>query len=159
MMKKIKYICWDMDGTIADLYAVEGWEAKLNAHDAEPYKVAKAIHDMKKLAELMHKAQEKGIEIHITTWLAKNTDHKYNKEVRQAKKAWLARNGFPYDKFHGVKFGTTKANCIRKEIRTNQLALLIDDNAKVRRGWNLGAALDPTRENFLEALEKILEKI
>lgn len=159
MTKKIKYICWDMDGTIADLYGVNEWEAKLNAHNPEPYEIAEPLLDMIKLAEMMKTAQEKGVEVRIITWLARNTNRQYDKAVRKAKREWLAKNGFPYDKFNGVKYGTTKADCIRPIVRSNQTALLIDDNAKVRKGWNLGIALDPTRENFLENLEKILEKI
>ena len=33
-----KMICFDMDGTIADLYAVPGWLEKLRAEDATPYR-------------------------------------------------------------------------------------------------------------------------
>ena len=34
---KMKMICFDMDGTIADLYAVPNWLDKLRAEDASPY--------------------------------------------------------------------------------------------------------------------------
>ena len=30
-------VYFDMDGTIANLYNVEGWESKLRAEDASPY--------------------------------------------------------------------------------------------------------------------------
>ena len=32
----LKMICFDMDGTIADLYAVPNWLEKLRAYDASP---------------------------------------------------------------------------------------------------------------------------
>lgn len=32
----MKMICFDMDGTIADLYAVPNWLDKLRAEDASP---------------------------------------------------------------------------------------------------------------------------
>ena len=35
-----KMICFDMDGTIADLYAVENWLPMLRAFDPTPYEVA-----------------------------------------------------------------------------------------------------------------------
>ena len=37
----LKMICFDMDGTIADLYAVDNWLAKLRAEDETPYQEAK----------------------------------------------------------------------------------------------------------------------
>ena len=36
----LKMICFDMDGTIADLYGVDGWLEKLRAYDATPYLTA-----------------------------------------------------------------------------------------------------------------------
>ena len=36
-------ICFDMDGTIANLYGVENWLAYLVAEDVKPYKEAGVI--------------------------------------------------------------------------------------------------------------------
>ena len=41
-----KMICFDMDGTIADLYNVPNWLPKLRAEDASPYEDAAPIYDM-----------------------------------------------------------------------------------------------------------------
>jgi hypothetical protein len=34
---------------------------------------------------------------------------------------------------------------------------LIDDNAKVRRGWHLGETIDPTACDLLEILKNLLD--
>lgn len=36
-------ICFDMDGTIADLYGVENWFEYLTAENVKPYKIAKPL--------------------------------------------------------------------------------------------------------------------
>ena len=38
-----KMICFDMDGTIADLYGVDGWLDDLINKSARPYEVAKPL--------------------------------------------------------------------------------------------------------------------
>ena len=52
-----KMICFDMDGTIADLYAVEGWEPMLRAEDPTPYLMAEAMWNMAQLAEILSALQ------------------------------------------------------------------------------------------------------
>ena len=49
MMNTPKMICFDMDGTIADLYAVNGWNEMLRAYDPTPYAVADPMWDMEAL--------------------------------------------------------------------------------------------------------------
>ena len=43
-----------------------------------------------------------------------------------------AANNFPYDHFHGVKYGATKADSVRKYLGEDESAILFDDNAKVQ---------------------------
>ena len=49
-----KYLCFDMDGTIADLYAVNGWLEQLRAYNPNPYKVAEPMWDMVELARAIN---------------------------------------------------------------------------------------------------------
>ena len=51
----MRTIWWDMDGTIANLYAVENWLPKLRAEDASPYMEAEVMWNMSQLARLMNK--------------------------------------------------------------------------------------------------------
>lgn len=147
-----KVIVFDMDGTITDFYGVSGWLDDLNNHRTRPYEIAKPLYDMVELANLLEELKEIGYIIAITTWLSANSTKEYDNEVRKAKLEWLARYNFPYDEIHLVKYGTTKANCTRK---LGGFQILVDDNEKVRKGWNLGATID-ANENIIEMLKALL---
>ena len=155
-MQNVKMVCFDMDGTIADLYGVEGWLTDLRRYNAMPYRKANPMWDMAELADLLHQVQAIGIEVRIITWLSKETTADYDKAVRQAKRDWLEFYGFPYDHFHGVQYGATKADSIRKYLDEGETAILFDDNAKVRQGWHMGEAIDPTTTNIIEVLRNLL---
>lgn len=153
---KVKMICFDMDGTIADLYGVEGWLEMLRAENPTPYRQAKPMWDMIELAETLRMLQANGIEIRIITWLSMNSTENYKNETRQAKREWLDELGFPYDNFHGVQYGATKADSVRRYLAENEGAILIDDNAKVREGWHLGETINPTECDIIEILKNLL---
>lgn len=146
-----KMLVFDMDGTIADLYGVDGWLADLRAEKTRPYEMAQPLYNMEDLCETLNKLRSLGWVICVTTWLAKNATKEYNKAVTKAKKEWLAKYGFPYDEIHCVKYGTTKADCTRKK---GGFQILIDDNKKVRDGWTLGTTVNAEFDitKFLKAL-------
>lgn len=146
-----KVLVFDMDGTIADFYGVNGWLDYLKAEDTTPYEKAEPLYDMDRLNEMLLALKMLGWKIVVTTWLAKDGTKEYNDRTRKAKLAWLAKYNFPYDEIHLVKYGTTKANCTRK---MGGYQILIDDNEKVRKGWTLGATIN-ANENILEKLAKI----
>lgn len=147
-------ICFDMDGTIADLYGVDNWLDMLRTYDPTPYANAEPMWDMAELADILNALRANGVEIRIITWLSKETTAEYDNAVRNAKREWLAKYGFPYDHFHGVRYGATKADSVRKYL--NGSAWLIDDNANVRKGWNMGEAIDPTTCDIVELLRGLL---
>ncbi len=155
-MNKIKMICFDMDGTIADLYGVEGWLEMLREENARPYEIARPMWNMAELNEVLKMLQMNGVEIRVITWLSMDSSEDYKEKTRQAKLEWLEKQGFPFNKFHGIAYGTTKANCVRKYLDLNEQAILIDDNAKIRQGWNWGATIDPTTENIIDILKALL---
>ena len=158
-MKNLKMICFDMDGTVADLYGVPDWCKMLRAENPAPYVQAKPMWDMEFLANILGQFQMIGVEIRIITWLSMDSSEQYKDEVRQAKRDWLDEFNFPYDHFHGVAYGTTKADCIRKYLADNEQAILIDDSDKVRKGWHMGETINPTTENICEVLMGILAEI
>jgi hypothetical protein len=154
MMNKI--LVFDMDGTIANLYGVDGWLNALRNFDETPYVVADPLYNMEKLAEMLNLFKGFGWRVVVTTWLAKESNKAYDDKVRKAKIEWLAKQGFPYDEIHLVKYGTTKANCTRK---LGGFQVLIDDNEKIRKGWNLGDTIDAS-ENIIDRLfDYLLEEI
>ena len=146
-----KMLVFDMDGTIADLYGVEGWLADLRAENTRPYEKAEPLYDMENLRNILLMLQDLGWKVVVTTWLAKDATREYNKAVTLAQKAWLAKYNFPYDEIHCVKYGTTKADCTRNK---GGFQILIDDNKKVRDGWTLGTTVNAQYDitKFLKAL-------
>ena len=110
----MKMICFDMDGTIADLYAVPNWLDKLRAEDASTCAEAAPMWDMKALREVLLKLIDKGYEIRIISWLSKDSTEEYKTAVRKAKREWLEKYNFPADKCHFIAYGRTKADCIRR---------------------------------------------
>ena len=158
-MTKVRMIVWDMDGTMADLYGVDGWLEMLRGENPLPYAIAKPMWDMKRLANVLRGLQDFGIEQRIVTWLAMDSTEEYKTETRNAKREWLDRFDFPYDFFHGVQYGATKADSVRRFLAEDETAILIDDNFKVRRGWHLGETVDPTEINVIDFLEALLESL
>ena len=151
---KIKMVCFDMDGTIADLYGVKGWLNDLRNENPRPYIEAKPMWDMRKLADAL---KALNVEIRIITWLSKDSSDEYKDAVRKAKLEWLKEQGFPFDKFHGVQYGATKADSVRKYLAEDETAILIDDNAKIRSGWTLGEAVDPTKVDIVKYLREMVK--
>lgn len=152
MNNEIKVLVFDMDGTIADLYGVNGWLEDLRNENARPYLMAKPMYDTDILNEILGMLKAQGWKVVVTTWLAKDSTEYYKNLVRKAKLQWLAENNFPFDEIHLVQYGTTKANCTRK---LGGYQILIDDNEQVRNGWHLGDTIN-ANENILEKLVDLL---
>lgn len=131
-----KAIFFDMDGTIADLYAVEDWLNMLRAYDPTPYAQAEPMLNMSAFARLLHKAQRLGYKICIISWLSKEPTAEYDMAVTQAKLQWL-ENHLPsveWDKIFILPHGTPKNNFGN--------GFLFDDEEQNRNDWN-GVALEP----------------
>jgi hypothetical protein len=148
-----KVLVFDMDGTIADLYGVEGWLTDLRTENTRPYTEAKPLYDMTILNSILDVFKMCGWRVVVTTWLAKDSTKEYENAVRKAKLEWLEKYNFPYDEIHLVKYGTTKANCTR---RIGGYQVLVDDNEQVRNGWNLGGTIN-AQNDIIEALIELLE--
>lgn len=154
-MEENKILVFDMDGTIVDFYGVEGWLNDLETENTRPYEEARPLYDMNCLNSLIERLKIVGWKIIITTWLSKNGTKEFNDRTRKAKLEWLKKYNFSYDEIHLVKYGTTKANCTRY---IGGYQILIDDNEKVRKGWNLGATINANK-NILKELEKLLDNV
>lgn len=130
-----KEIWFDMDGTIADLYGVDGWLEMLIHGDPTPYKVARPLLRMATLARLLNRLQREGYEIGIVSWLSKTSTAEYDKAVTEVKKEWLTIHlkSVRFDSIDILPYGTPK------EIGRD--GILFDDEEKNRRNWN-GIAYD-----------------
>ena len=149
-----KTIVFDMDGTIADFYGVDGWLECLQTSNPRPYVEAEPLVDMVTLNSLLNLLRGLGWRVVVTSWLAGGSTSDFDMEVRKAKLEWLKKYRFPYDEVHLVKYGTTKANCTRK---LGGYQILVDDNEKVRKGWRLGDTIN-ANENIIVEIQKLLIK-
>ena len=135
----MRTIWWDMDGTIANLYAVENWLPKLRAEDASPYMEAEVMWNMSQLARLMNKVQRLGYKLGIISWTSKDGSASYNKAVAEAKASWLGQHlaSVKFDKVVIVSYGTPKSL-----VMTDEDDILFDDEEQNRDNW-LGQAFEP----------------
>jgi phosphoglycolate phosphatase-like HAD superfamily hydrolase len=138
-MAKVKAYYFDMDGTIADLYGVDGWLADLEAHNPRPYMEAKTMHNMSALAKRIHKAQKQGIKVGIISWLSKTATDDYNKAVEKAKRKWLKKHlkSVTFDEIFIVPYGTPKHTLVADG------SALFDDEHRNRKEWDKGEAYPP----------------
>ena len=142
-------ICFDMDGTIANLYGVEGWLENLIAEDVRPYREAEVLLNMNSLARKLNKLQKQGHEIVVISWLSKCGSENYNKAVTEVKKAWLKKHlgSVRFDEVNIVKYGTPKSLFCKSE---NDI--LFDDEEQNRTDWT-GKAYNVN--NILEVLANV----
>lgn len=148
----MKAIYFDMDGTIADLYNVDGWLEKLREEDVSPYQVAAPMCDMAQLNALMGEFVKIGFTIGVISWAAMESSKEYSRATRAAKKAWINENLPCVSEFHVVKYGTPK-----HQVRKIENSILVDDNAEVRAAWD-GMTID-ANQNILVELQKLLDII
>lgn len=140
-------ICFDMDGTIADLYGVENWLEYLLEENVKPYKIAKPLVNMNTLARRLNNLQRKGYEIGVISWTSKGGSDEYNTEVEAAKRAWLRKHlaSVKFDFIAVVPYGYNKA-----AFANSEKDVLFDDESKNRENWR-GVAYDVN--NILEILK------
>ena len=129
-------IYFDMDGTIANLYGVNGWLESIINRDANPYINAEPMVRMNSLARVLNNLIKRGYKIGIVSWLAKNSTEEYDKAVTEAKLNWLKTHlkSVEFEEIHIVPYGTPK-----HEIVENPNGILFDDEEPNRTKW-LGTA-------------------
>jgi hypothetical protein len=141
-------IWFDMDGTIADLYGVDGWLDYIRNEDAKPYEIAKVLVNMNSFARIVNNLQRKGHQIGIISWTAKNGSAAYNEAVAAAKRKWLARHlaSVQFDAIEIRPYGYNKSNIASAN------DVLFDDEEQNRENW-IGSAYDV--QNIIEILKSL----
>lgn len=124
---------FDMDGTIADLYGVEGWLDDLQAERVRPYAEARPLVDCERLKKIIDFLKAEGYNFGIISWTSKNGSKEFNKKVRKIKMEWLEKY-FPdcFSEIHIVKYGTPKYKVAKNH------GILFDDEEGNRKKWNKG---------------------
>lgn len=144
-----KAIYFDMDGTIANFYGVNGWLECLKAEDATPYEIASPLLRLSALAKVLNRLQKNGYKIGIVSWLAKNSNDEFDTKVTNAKIKWLKVHlkSVKFDEVHIVKYGTPKETVV-----DFPQGILFDDEEQNRKEW-LGTAYDVN--NIIDTLRAI----
>ena len=138
----MRAVYFDMDGTIANFYGVDGWLNAIRSESVMPYVAAEPLMNPAHLISILMHLKEKGYIIGIISWSAKNGSEDYNKRVRAAKLAWVKNYfGDIFDEFHVVKYGTPK-----HAVAKIKDSIIVDDNRYVRDMWmrRNGEAIDAT---------------
>lgn len=143
-MTEIRQINFDMDGTIANLYGVDGWLDDLINKSTRPYAEAQPMMNFSALARILNRLQRNGYKLCVISWLAKNSNSEYDARVAETKRQWLAKRlpSVKWDEINIVAYGTPK--------QTIGKGILFDDEAQNREAWE-GTAYNV--ENILEILK------
>lgn len=151
-----KILNFDMNGTLADFYGVDGWLDSLHKRSTRPYRIAKPMHDMRTLCRRLNRLQKHGYKLNIISWLSKDSTNDFDWDTALAKRAWLKKHmpSVKWDNINIVPYGTPKY--------TLGTGILFDDECGNRNDWenNSGKAYD-TNELMMtvEILDKIEKKI
>lgn len=146
-----KRIWFDMDGTIANLYAVDGWLEYLMNEDVYPYAQAETLLHFSSFARKLNQLRKLGWKIGIISWTAKNGRAEYNNAVAITKRDWLAKHlpSVTWDDIKIVPYGTNKWQACGDGI-------LFDDEEKNRNDWKNMCAFEPS--TIMEILNMITEE-
>lgn len=141
----MRAIYFDMDGTIANFYAVKNWLESLEKYETKPYREAQPLLNMRELGQQIKRLQNLGYKIGIISWLSKSGTEEYNERVTKTKKDWLKRHlgSVHFDEIHIVEYGTPKY--IFGE------GILFDDEERNRKEW-----VSANTENFAFNVTNIL---
>ena len=128
-----KAIFFDMDGTIADLYGVDGWLDDLRAERVRPYAEAKPLVNLSRLARRLNRLIADGYSVNIISWTSRGGSAEYNKAVAATKLEWLNKHlpSVKWDNVFIIAYGTPKSTCGH--------GVLFDDEKPNRDEWGAGA--------------------
>ena len=145
-----KTIYFDLDGTIANLYAVDNWLEKLREFDPTPYRQAKPLLNMQVLARLLNKKRTEGYTIGVVSWLSKEPDPDYDIAVTKAKMEWLAKHlaSVQFDEIHIIAYGIAKSTVVN-----DKCGILFDDELNNRSEWNRAGGTAYDVQNIIEILK------
>lgn len=146
-----KIVVFDMDGTLADFYGVDGWLEDLRAENTRPYEVAAPLFSMVSLKRQIRQLKALGWVFEVVTWGSKQSTEEFLNRTESAKLNWLKRYGL-LDEMANVQvvpYGVPK----------HQLAsgILFDDNQEICSAWENagGTAVNVSEHNLLAALKEL----
>ena len=140
----------DMDGTIANLYAVPNWLKMLRAENPTPYIQAEPLVRLSALARHLNRLQRNGYIIGIISWGSKHATPEYDEAVAKANNFWLNKHlpSVKFDEIHIVPYGTPKSTVAKEKN-----GYLFDDEENNRAEWGINAFDVVNMLNILGELE------
>lgn len=143
-----------MDGSIADLYGVNGWLDDLVAHNTRPYEKAEIMYKPLELLRVLAELKFRGYKIGVISWCSKEKNANFDVKIRQAKKEWLKKYMLDIllDEVIITAYGVNKADTCRKFGK----GILIDDEEPNRNSWNLGETIN-ANEDIIKALWELVK--
>lgn len=140
-----KMIWFDMDGTLANFYNVDGWLDDLMAERTRPYEIAKGI-NLAPIAKQLRRLSKDGWKIGVVSWTSKGGSEKFNAEVAEVKKVWLKKHlpSVDFAEIVILPYGTPKSKVGK--------GILFDDEIGNRTEWGKGAY---DVENIAETLRSL----
>lgn len=149
-MEETKMIWFDMDGTLADTYAVEGWLDDIKRSSCRLFREAKPRMNLSHLARLINMVAAKGYySFGVISWTPEGASSEYEEAAAAEKIKWLNKHlpSVKWEEIKIVKYGTPKSEFGN--------GLLFDDDEKVREDWNKrkdNFALDAEVETIMQWL-------
>lgn len=149
----MKAIYFDMDGTIADLYAVTNWLSSLENEHTKPYREAKSLINMRELGKIINHLQNIGYHVGIVSWLSKCGSEEYNAKVTETKIKWLAEHlgTVEFNEIKIVPYGTPKSTVVQYPE-----GVLFDDEERNRKEWAIGDGMAFDVNNMIEILKAMV---
>ena len=138
----MKSIWFDMDGTIAELYKVEGWLPKLRNNDWSVYSECAPRAHANRIRNAVRALVADGWQVGVITWASKGIEWGNDLDaIAEVKHEWLCQF-FPEiadGKFACIPYGYSKAQFMVEEMHNNynpyDISYLVDDNKEVRAEW------------------------
>lgn len=147
-------LCFDLDGTVADLYNVQGWLEDLQAEEAAPYYNAAERYDLDYLNDLLELYKAYGGHIIVLTWLAKGEPSEGFKRASSAAKVlWLRENLPAITDVCTLDYGTQKWACVQNV----KNAILFDDEPLNRIQWSRQGGKAYTPGRIFRTIERLLK--
>lgn len=146
-------LCFDMDGTIVNLYSFPCWLECLQKGIPSPYLYASPLGNMRTLARQLNKLKKMGYKICIVSWGSKTASPEYLALIEIAKKDWLATHlkSVQFDEIRVVPYGTPKSTVCSFY---DENAILFDDEARNREEWGINSFDEKEMLGILKILEK-----
>lgn len=146
-MKRTIY--FDMDGTLAALFFIKDFAARLDNGDCTVYMECKTLYKPAEMSAVIAALKAKGYDIGIISYV----NEKNMESAKAAKMAWLSEN-FPYansEKIHIVTKAISKASYYSKG------DILVDDASANRAAWESKGG--ETINAYFRAKTKMIEAL